>query len=227
MENAAVQERAQAPHMLTGAQRFYIGVKRAADVALSLLGLVLLSPVLLAIGIAIVLDDGFPVLFTQRRVGRGKRPFRILKFRTMKSDTPHDKPTHLLEHPEQYITRVGKVLRKTSLDELPQLLNILTGSLHIVSDRPSLYHQTDLIRERDRCGLHQLRPGLTGWAQIHGRDELEIQEKAALDRYYLEHLGPAIDLKCFFGTFLAVFRQSGVVEGGTGAMERRDRKETR
>ena len=206
MENAAVQERAQAPHMLTGAQRFYIGVKRAADVALSLLGLVLLSPVLLAIGIAIVLDDGFPVLFTQRRVGRGKRPFRILKFRTMKSDTPHDKPTHLLEHPEQYITRVGKVLRKTSLDELPQLLNILTGSLHIVSYRPSLYNQTDLIRERDRCGLHQLRPGLT---------------------YYLEHLGPAIDLKCFFGTFLAVFRQSGVVEGGTGAMERRDRKETR
>ena len=227
MENAAVQERAQAPHMLTGAQRFYIGVKWAADVALSLLGLVLLSPVLLAIGIAIVLDDGFPVLFTQRRVGRGKRPFRILKFRTMKSDTPHDKPTHLLEHPEQYITRVGKVLRKTSLDELPQLLNILTGSLHIVSYRPSLYNQTDLIRERDRCGLHQLRPGLTGWAQIHGRDELEIQEKAALDRYYLEHLGPAIDLKCFFGTFLAVFRQSGVVEGGTGAMERRDRKETR
>ena len=227
MENAAVQERAQAPHMLTGAQRFYIGVKRAADVALSLLGLVLLSPVLLAIGIAIVLDDGFPVLFTQRRVGRGKRPFRILKFRTMKSDTPHDKPTHLLEHPEQYITRVGKVLRKTSLDELPQLLNILTGSLHIVSYRPSLYNPTDLIRERDRCGLHQLRPGLTGWAQIHGRDELEIQEKAALDRYYLEHLGPAIDLKCFFGTFLAVFRQSGVVEGGTGAMERRDRKETR
>lgn len=198
-----------------------------ADVALSLLGLVLLSPVLLAIGIAIVLDDGFPVLFTQRRVGRGKRPFHILKFRTMKSDTPHDKPTHLLEHPEQYITRVGKVLRKTSLDELPQLLNILTGSLHIVSYRPSLYNQTDLIRERDRCGLHQLRPGLTGWAQIHGRDELEIQEKAALDRYYLEHLGPAIDLKCFFGTFLAVFRQSGVVEGGTGAMERRDRKETR
>ena len=172
MENAAVQERAQAPHMLTGAQRFYIGVKRAADVALSLLGLVLLSPVLLAIGIAIVLDDGFPVLFTQRRVGRGKRPFHILKFRTMKSDTPHDKPTHLLEHPEQYITRVGKVLRKTSLDELPQLLNILTGSLHIVSYRPSLYNQTDLIRERDRCGLHQLRPGLTGWAQIHGRDEL-------------------------------------------------------
>ena len=227
MENAAVQERAQAPHMLTGAQRFYIGVKRAADVALSLLGLVLLSPVLLAIGIAIVLDDGFPVLFTQRRVGRGKRPFRILKFRTMKSDTPHDKPTHLLEHPEQYITRVGKVLRKTSLDELPQLLNILTGSLHIVSYRPSLYNQTDLIRERDRCGLHQLRPRLTGWAQIHGRDELEIQEKAALDRYYLEHLGPAIDLKCFFGTFLAVVRQSGVVEGGTGAMERRDRKETR
>ncbi len=111
--------------------------------------------------------------------------------------------------------------------ELPQLLNILTGSLHIVSYRPSLYNQTDLIRERDRCGLHQLRPGLTGWAQIHGRDELEIQEKAALDRYYLEHLGPAIDLKCFFGTFLAVFRQSGVVEGGTGAMERRDRKETR
>mgnify|MGYP001026288032 FL=1 len=137
MENAAVQERAQAPHMLTGAQRFYIGVKRAADVALSLLGLVLLSPVLLAIGIAIVLDDGFPVLFTQRRVGRGKRPFRILKFRTMKSDTPHDKPTHLLEHPEQYITRVGKVLRKPSLDELPQLLNILTGSLHIVSYRPA------------------------------------------------------------------------------------------
>ena len=219
MENAAVQERAQAPHMLTGAQRFYIGVKRAADVALSLLGLVLLSPVLLAIGIAIVLDDGFPVLFTQRRVGRGKHPFRILKFRTMKSDTPHDKPTHLLEHPEQYITRVGKVLRKTSLDELPQLLNILTGSLHIVSYRPSLYNQTDLIRERDRCGLHQLRPGLTGWAQIHGRDELEIPVKARLDGEYVQNLSFLFDCRCFFGTIGKVLKHDGVVEGGTGVLQ--------
>ena len=218
MENAAVQERAQAPHMLTGAQRFYIGVKRAADVALSLLGLVLLSPVLLAIGIAIVLDDGFPVLFTQRRGGRGKRPFRILKFRTMRIDTPHDMPTHLLKDPDQYITRVGHFLRKTSLDELPQLWNIFVGDMAVIGPRPALWNQYDLLAERDKYDANDVRPGLTGWAQIHGRDELEIVDKARLDGYYVEHLSFGMDVKCFFGTIRAVLDHDGVVEGGTGTL---------
>lgn len=209
---------------LTGRQRAYMKLKCGVDWLLALVALILLSPVLLVIVLAIKREDGGPVLFTQKRVARGGAYFSIYKFRTMRLDTPHDMPTHLLRDPEQYITRVGRVLRRTSLDELPQLWNILRGELAVSGPRPALWNQDDLIALRRQYGVEQIRPGLTGWAQIHGRDELEIEKKAALDAYYLRHLGPIIDLKCFFGTFLAVFRQDGVVEGGTGAGRQQDGK---
>lgn len=198
--------------------------KRLLDIILSGCGIVVLAPVYLIVAAAIKLNDPGPVFFSQKRVGIHKTHFRILKFRTMKMETPRDTPTHLLENPERYITRVGRILRKTSLDELPQLWNILRGELAVSGPRPALWNQYDLIALRERYGVEQIRPGITGWAQIHGRDELEIEEKAALDAYYLRHLGPGIDLRCFFGTFLAVFRQEGVVEGGTGALKKRDKK---
>lgn len=206
---------------LTGGQRVYLWFKRGIDILLSGVGLIVLSPVFLGVIVAIKLEDGWraPVFFSQKRVGIHKRYFQLYKFRSMKLDTPHDMPTHLLHNPEQYITKVGKVLRRTSLDELPQLWNIIRGELAVSGPRPALWNQDDLIALREEYGVQQIRPGITGWAQIHGRDELEIDKKAALDAYYLRHLGPVIDLKCFFGTFLAVFRQDGVVEGGTGAMK--------
>lgn len=209
---------------LTRGQRIYLGVKLAVDWLLALLALVLLSPVFLVIVLAIKLEDRGPAFFTQKRVARKGGYFPIYKFRTMRTDTPHDMPTHLLQDPEQYITKTGRFLRKTSLDELPQLWNILRGELAVSGPRPALWNQYDLIALRERYGVEQIRPGITGWAQIHGRDELEIEEKAALDAYYLRHLGPVIDLRCFFGTFLAVFRQEGVVEGGTGALKEREEK---
>lgn len=204
---------------LTGGQRVYLVVKFWVDWLMALVALVLLSPVFLVIVLAIKLEDRGPAFFTQKRVARKGGYFPIYKFRTMRTDTPHDMPTHLLQDPERYITRTGRFLRKTSLDELPQLWNILRGELAVSGPRPALWNQYDLIALREACGVDQIRPGITGWAQIHGRDELEIEEKAALDAYYLRHLGPAIDLRCFFGTFLSVFRQEGVVEGGTGAMK--------
>ena len=204
---------------LTGRQKAYLKVKQVVDWLLALAALILLSPVFLGIMLAIKREDRGPVFFTQKRVARGGDYFPIYKFRTMKLDTPHDMPTHLLQDPDQYITRVGRVLRRTSLDELPQLWNILRGDLAVSGPRPALWNQQDLIALREAYGVQQIRPGITGWAQIHGRDELEIGEKAALDAYYLRNLGPVIDLKCFFGTFLAVFRQDGVVEGGTGVRQ--------
>lgn len=198
---------------LTKGQRFYLFIKYVLDFVLALAAIVVLIPVYLIIAIAIVIDDPGPVIFTQDRIGAHKRIFKLYKFRTMKVSTPHDVPTHLLEHPEQYITRVGKVLRKTSLDELPQFFNILFGQLSLCAPRPALYNQYDLIAERDKCGANEIRPGLTGWAQINGRDELEIPEKAKLDQYYIEHIGFGMDVKCFFGTFLPVLRQEGIVEG--------------
>lgn len=194
----------------------YKGMKRGIDLVLALLGLVVLSPVFLVLIIAIRLDSPGPILFRQKRVGIHKSHFQILKFRTMRIDTPKDMPTHLLENPEQYITRVGKFLRKSSLDELPQILNILKGDMAVVGPRPALWNQYDLIAERDKYGANDIRPGLTGWAQINGRDELEIPVKAAFDGEYVKRMGPAMDLRCFFGTFLKVFRGDGVVEGGTG-----------
>ena len=162
-----------------------------------------------------------PVFFKQKRVGLHKSHFHILKFRTMKMNTPHDVPTHLLENPEQYITRVGKFLRKTSLDELPQIFQIFTGKMAVIGPRPALWNQYDLIALREAVGANDVRPGLTGWAQINGRDEIPIEQKAALDGEYVKNLSFLFDCKCFFGSVIAVLKRDGVVEGGTGAKERK------
>ena len=195
-------------------------IKRLLAVVLSLAGIVLLGWLFVLLCIAIKLDSPGPVLFRQKRVGLGKSHFYILKFRTMRTDTPKDMPTHLLANPEQYITKVGKFLRRTSLDELPQLLNILKGDMAVIGPRPALWNQYDLIAERDRYGANDVRPGLTGWAQINGRDELEIPVKAKLDGEYVEKLSFGFDVKCFLGTIAAVLRSDGVVEGGTGSMKK-------
>lgn len=199
-----------------GSRKQYLKVKRYLDCLLCLGGLLLLWPLFAGICIAIKLDSKGPVFFRQKRVGCNKKIFEIYKFRTMYTDTPKDMPTHLLKDPEQYITRVGKFLRKTSLDELPQIINILEGDMSLVGPRPALWNQDDLIRERDRYHANQLPPGLTGWAQIHGRDELEIPEKAALDGYYVKHFGLLMDIRCLVGTVSAVLLHKGVKEGGTG-----------
>ena len=194
--------------------------KRLIDLLLSACAIVALSPVYLLICIAIVADDPGPVFFRQKRVGIHKTHFLILKFRTMKVSTPKDVPTHLLENPEQYITRVGKFLRKTSLDELPQIFQIFTGKMAIIGPRPALWNQFDLIAERDKYGANDVRPGLTGWAQINGRDELPIDVKARFDGEYVKNLSFAFDCKCFFGTIRSVLKSEGVVEGGTGQLEK-------
>lgn len=194
--------------------------KRLLDIILSGCAIVILSPLLLIIAVAIKIDDPGPVLFRQKRVGIHKTHFSIMKFRTMKMDTPKDTPTHLLENPEQYITKVGKFLRKSSLDELPQIFQIFTGKMSIIGPRPALWNQFDLIAERDKYGANDVRPGLTGWAQINGRDELPIDVKARLDGEYVEKLSFLFDCKCFFGTIGAVLKHDGVVEGGTGQLEK-------
>lgn len=203
--------------------------KRCMDVVLAACALIVLSPVFLLLAIAIVIDDPGPVFFTQKRVGRKKDGkityFKLYKFRSMKMSTPHDTPTHLLSNPEQYITRVGKVLRRTSLDELPQIWNIFKGDMSIIGPRPALWNQDDLVAERERYGANDVMPGLTGWAQINGRDELEIPEKAKLDGEYVEKLSLGMDVKCFFGTIRSVLRSDGVVEGGTGEMKKAAEKE--
>lgn len=200
----------------------YVYLKRGIDFILSLLGLVVLAPVFLMLIIGIKVDSPGPVLFRQKRVGIHKTHFSILKFRTMRIDTPKDMPTHLLQNPEQYITKVGKFLRKTSLDELPQIVNILKGDMAIVGPRPALWNQYDLVEERDKYGANDIRPGLTGWAQINGRDELEIPVKARFDGEYVEKMGLKMDLRCFFGTFISVLRGDGVVEGGTGTLHQEE-----
>ena len=197
----------------------YIKIKSIIDRLAALLGLIVLSPLFLVLIVAIKLDSKGPVLFKQKRVGIHKSHFQILKFRTMRIDTPKDMPTHLLKDPEQYITKVGKFLRKSSLDELPQIINILKGDMAIVGPRPALWNQYDLIEERDKYGANDVLPGLTGWAQINGRDELEISVKARLDGEYVKKMGPGMDLRCILGTVISVARQDGVVEGGTGAMK--------
>ena len=196
------------------------GLKRVLDFILSLAGLILLSPVLLIIALIIKLTSPGPVFFKQKRVGKNKTYFNILKFRTMRTDTPKDTPTHLLANPDQYITSIGKVLRKTSLDELPQIINILKGDMSIIGPRPALWNQYDLIEERDRYGANDILPGLTGWAQINGRDELEIDVKARLDGEYVERMSFLFDCKCFFGTIISVLKHEGVVEGGTGELKK-------
>lgn len=194
----------------------YLKFKRLIDIILSLLGLIVLSPVFLVLIVAIKFDSKGPILFKQKRVGIHKTHFNILKFRTMRIDTPKDTPTHLLENPEQWITKVGKFLRKTSLDELPQIINILKGEMSIIGPRPALWNQYDLIAERDKYGANDIPPGLTGWAQINGRDTVTIEDKARYDGYYTENIGLMFDIRCFFGTIVSVLKRDGVVEGGTG-----------
>lgn len=205
-------------------------VKRCIDALLSFCGLIVLSPVLLALSLAIVIDDPGPVLFAQKRIGRNKQFFKLHKFRSMKMSTPHDVPTHMLENPEQYITKVGKFIRAHSLDELPQIWDIFIGNMSIIGPRPALWNQDILTFERDKYGANDIKPGLTGWAQINGRDELEIPIKAEFDGEYAKMLKKGgfkafgFDMRCFVGTVFSVARADGVVEGGTGEMKKKERE---
>ena len=200
-------------------------IKRVIDLILSLIGLIILAIPMLIVSLIIFIDDPGPVIFKQKRIGIRRTFFNCYKFRSMKMSTPHDVPTHMLENPEQYITRWGRFIRKMSIDELPQIFNIVKGDMAIVGPRPALWNQDDLADERDKYGANDVRPGLTGWAQINGRDELEIPIKAKLDGDYVRVLnegkfkGFAMDLRCFFGTFISVLRHDGVVEGGTGTIK--------
>lgn len=200
----------------------YPVIKRALDILLSFVGGIILLPLILVLALAVRLDSKGPVLFRQKRFGKDKTYFYILKFRTMRQDAPHDRPTHMLDTPDRYITRTGRFLRKTSMDELPQFLNILRGDMSIVGPRPALWNQYDLIAARDQYvgkrgkTPNNLRPGLTGWAQINGRDELDIVKKAVYDGEYAKRISLLFDVKCFFGTFKSVAKHEGVVEGGTG-----------
>lgn len=205
-------------------------IKRLIDLILSSVAIIVLALPMLIIAIAIKIDDPGPVLFKQKRVGKKKNGeityFTIWKFRSMKMSTPHDTPTHLLENPEQYITRVGRFIRKTSLDELPQIYQVFTAKLSAIGPRPALWSQDNLVAEREKYGANDIKPGITGWAQINGRDELEIDVKAKLDGEYAAELnagkfkGFAMDVRCFFGTIISVLKSDGVVEGGTGEMKK-------
>ena len=201
---------------------FYFWFKRFYDTVLSLIGLIVLSPLLLLIMIFIKLDSKGPILFKQKRIGRNKKHFYILKFRTMRIDTPKDTPTHMLDNPQQWITKVGKFLRRTSLDEIPQIINILKGDMSIIGPRPALWNQYDLVDERDKYDVHKLYPGLTGYAQINGRDELPIPQKAKMDGYYVKHISLWLDIKIFFGTIISIFKSEGVVEGGTSYVKNKE-----
>ena len=197
------------------------------DIVLSFIGIVVLALPMIVFALIIKAEDPGPAFFKQKRIGIHKTQFSLLKFRSMKMSTPHDMPTHMLENPEQYILKCGRWMRKMSIDELPQLFNIFTGKMSIIGPRPALWNQDDLIAERDKYGANDVKPGLTGWAQINGRDELEISEKARLDGEYAEKMSFAFDCKCFFGTIKSVLHHDGVVEGGTGEMKREEKeKET-
>ncbi|MFJ8451130.1 sugar transferase [Aerococcus viridans] len=198
----------------------YKYLKRPLDFLISLIALVILSPIFLIIALWIKFNSKGPVFFRQKRVGKNKELFEIYKFRSMRTDTPADMPTHLLNDPKAFLTSSGKFLRKTSLDELPQLINIVKGEMAIIGPRPALWNQYDLIEERDKYGANDVRPGLSGWAQINGRDELEIPVKAKLDGDYVSNISLVFDLKCIFGTISSVLRSDGVVEGGTGVIEK-------
>lgn len=197
-------------------------IKRILDIILSLLGIIILSPILLFLCLAIKIDSKGPIIFRQKRVGKDKSYFNIYKFRTMRVDTPKEMPTHLLKDPDAFITKIGKFLRKTSLDELPQLFNIVKGDMAVIGPRPALWNQEDLIEERNKYHVNEARPGLTGLAQISGRDELEISVKAQIDGRYISNISFAMDCKCFFGTIVSVFKSDGVVEGGTGTKKKAD-----
>ena len=206
--------------MADNSSYIYIVTKRVMDFVLALGAVVLLSPVLITIALLIKLDTPGPIFFKQKRIGIHKSHFYIYKFRTMRIDTPKDMPTHLLANPDTYITKVGKFLRKTSLDELPQIINILSGQMALIGPRPALWNQYDLIAERDKYGANDILPGLTGWAQINGRDELPIEVKAAYDGEYVKRMSFLFDCKCFFGTIACVLKKEGVVEGGTGTLQK-------
>lgn len=197
----------------------YFTFKRIIDFILSLIGLVVLSPLLIFLAIWIKVDSKGPIFFKQKRIGKDKGLFDIYKFRTMLAETPSDMPTHLLNDPDAFITKSGKFLRKTSLDEIPQMINIIKGEMSIIGPRPALWNQEDLIAERDKYHANEIKPGLTGWAQINGRDELPIDVKAKLDGQYVEQMGFTMDIKCFFGTIISVFKSDGIVEGGTRTVE--------
>ncbi|SDO06015.1 sugar transferase [Alkalicoccus daliensis] len=197
----------------------YFKIKRLMDFTLSFLAMLFLWPVFLILAIIIKIDSKGPVFFKQKRVGSNKKYFYILKFRTMRAETPKDMPTHLLQDPDAFITKSGKFLRKTSLDELPQIINILKGDMSIIGPRPALWNQYDLIAERDKYGANNVPTGLTGWAQINGRDELPISLKSKLDGDYVKNIGLKMDVKCFFGTILSVMRNDGVLEGGVRDIE--------
>ncbi len=195
--------------------------KRCIDLVLSILGLIILSPILLGLIIAIKIDDPGPIFFVQKRVGKNKQYFKLHKFRSMKMSTPHDVPTHMLENPEQYITRIGRFLRKSSLDELPQIGDIFIGNMSIIGPRPALWNQELLIAERDKYGANDIKPGLTGWAQINGRDELEILMKAKLDGEYVKQESFLFDCRCFLETVYHVLHGDGVVEGGSSEVQKK------
>ena len=200
----------------------YRYVKRALDIVISFLGIVLLSPFMLIIALLVVCTSKGPAFFRQNRVGRGKSVFLMYKFRSMRTDTPENVPTHKLSDPDRFITPVGRFLRTTSLDELPQLFNILAGHMSVIGPRPALPNQYDLIDERDKYGANDVRPGLTGWAQVNGRDELPIPVKAAFDGEYCRRISFSFDLKCFFMTIGKVLRHEGIVEGDTGSRDAGD-----
>lgn len=201
-------------------------IKRLIDIFCSLMAIIFLSIIYLPICVIVKCTSEGPVFFKQKRVGKNKEYFNILKFRTMRIDTPKDCPTHLLEDPDQYITSVGKFLRKTSLDELPQIFNIFKGDMSVIGPRPALWNQDDLIAERDKYNINSLTPGLTGWAQTHGRDELPIPVKVQMDKVYYDNLSFVFDVKCLFRTIVSVAKSDGVVEGGTGQLEKEQEKES-
>jgi len=203
----------------------YLKIKRVFDVVLSLIGMVLLSPLIFIIIVAIKLDSKGPVFFKQKRIGIHKSYFYMLKFRTMKIETPNDTPTHLLENPDQYITSVGKFLRRSSLDELPQIWNIFVGNMSIIGPRPGLWNQYDLTEERDKYGANNVLPGLTGWAQINGRDELSIDTKAKLDGQYVKNISFKMDVRCFMGTITSIAKSDGILEGAPDKSAKEQRSE--
>lgn len=217
---------AQIENFVSPTAQRYMPIKRVLDVLLSGCGILILSPILGIVALAIKLESPGPVIFKQKRFGKNKEFFEIYKFRSMRTDTPKDLPTHLLNDPDRFITKTGRFIRKTSLDELPQLFNIFSGKMSVIGPRPALWNQVDLITERDKYHANDIRPGLTGWAQINGRDELEIPVKAKFDGEYVRKMSFLFDCKCFFGTVTSVLRHDGVVEGGTGTLEKEKKKDS-
>lgn len=203
-------------------KRSYTIFKRLMDIILSFGALLILSPVFLIISIAVFVSDPGPIFFTQKRLGKNKRYFKLHKFRSMKMCTPHDVPTHMLENPDQYITKVGKFIRAHSLDELPQIWDIFIGNMSVIGPRPGLWNQDVLTAERDKYNANEIKPGLTGWAQINGRDELEIIDKAKLDGEYVSNYGFKMDCKCFLGSLHVFGKDDSVVEGGTGEIKKKE-----